>query len=158
VLPQLHGFLACSRGAGRPATHGAIGANSLDDTIIGPVNIQTPASDLWGKQVHQACARIPKTYLKRANKRGPRVLLLQVKNYEGDVEELGLVFVVEEEHLGVRKEFPLVPKGADQPVTEANKLLYVHLAARWHIVRVNGRAVSLFAHGLSQVNFPLFCL
>jgi hypothetical protein len=79
------------------------------------------------------------------------VTLLQVKNYEGDVEELGLVFVVEEEHLGVRTEFPLMPNGADQPVTEANKLLYVHLAARWHIVRVNGRAVSLFAHGLSQV-------
>jgi hypothetical protein len=33
---------------------------------VGPVNIQPSASDFWGKQIHQTCARIPKKYLKRA--------------------------------------------------------------------------------------------
>jgi hypothetical protein len=61
------------------------------------------------------------------------------------------VFVVDEEHLGVRTEYPLVHNGSEKPVTEGNKLLYVHLAAHWHISRVNGRAVSFFTNGLSQV-------
>jgi hypothetical protein len=34
---------------------------------VGPVNIQTLASDFWGKQIHQTWARIPKKDLKRAN-------------------------------------------------------------------------------------------
>jgi hypothetical protein len=34
---------------------------------VGPVNIQTSASNFLGKQIHQAWARISKKYLKRAN-------------------------------------------------------------------------------------------
>jgi hypothetical protein len=34
---------------------------------VGPVNIQTSASDVWGKQIHPAWDRIPRKYLKRAN-------------------------------------------------------------------------------------------
>jgi hypothetical protein len=34
---------------------------------VRPVNIQTSASELWDKQIHQRWARIPKKYLKCAN-------------------------------------------------------------------------------------------
>jgi hypothetical protein len=34
---------------------------------VGPVNIRTPASDVWGKQIRQTWACIPKKYAKRAN-------------------------------------------------------------------------------------------
>jgi hypothetical protein len=36
----------------------------LNRATVGPVNIQTSASDFWGKQIHQTWARIPKKYLK----------------------------------------------------------------------------------------------
>jgi hypothetical protein len=34
---------------------------------VGPVNIQTSASDFFGKEIYQTWARIHKKYLKRAN-------------------------------------------------------------------------------------------
>jgi hypothetical protein len=36
-------------------------------STAGPVNIQSPSSVFWGKQIHQTWSRIPKKYVKRAN-------------------------------------------------------------------------------------------
>lgn len=77
--------------------------------------------------------------------------LLQVKNYDGDVAGLCLDFTVEEEVLGERSTHELVPNGRDVPVTNDNKLLYVHLVADWHLSRKTGSTSVAFADGLSQV-------
>jgi hypothetical protein len=42
-------------------------AAHIEQNAVGPVNIQTAASEFWGKRIHQTCARIPKKCLKRAN-------------------------------------------------------------------------------------------
>jgi hypothetical protein len=42
-------------------------AFSTLDATGGPVNIQTSASDFWGKQIHQTWARVAKKYLNRVN-------------------------------------------------------------------------------------------
>ena len=65
--------------------------------------------------------------------------------------ELGLDFTVEEEAFGARRVTELLPGGADAPVTNANCLLYVHLAADWHLNGCLGAAASAFASGLHQV-------
>jgi ubiquitin-protein ligase E3 C len=73
-----------------------------------------------------------------------------LKRYAGDAADLGLDFTVEVEALGARSVHELRPRGADVPVTDANKLLYVHLVADWHL---NGRlaaASAAFAAGLHQ--------
>ena len=44
----------------------------------------------------------------------------------------------------------LVPGGADVAVTNANKLLYIHLVADWHLNGRLGAAAAAFAAGLAQ--------
>jgi hypothetical protein len=36
-------------------------------STVGPVNIQSPSSAFWDKQIHQIWSHIPKKYVKRAN-------------------------------------------------------------------------------------------
>lgn len=57
---------------------------------------------------------------------------------------------MEEEAFGARRSVELLPGGADTPVTNANRLLYVHLAADWHLNGRLGAAASAFAGGLHQ--------
>lgn len=71
--------------------------------------------------------------------------------YEGEAEDLGLSFAVEEEAFGRRIEHELLPGGADVAVTNANKLLYIHLVADWHLNGRLGDAAAAFAAGLAQV-------
>lgn len=59
--------------------------------------------------------------------------------------------MVEEEAFGRRTEHELLPGGADVAVTNANKLLYVHLVADWHLNGRLGDAAAAFAAGLAQV-------
>ncbi|CAL8465528.1 g5064 [Coccomyxa elongata] len=80
--------------------------------------------------------------------------LLHLKRYEGEAEDLCLSFVVEEEAFGRRTEHELLPGGADVAVTNANKLLYVHLVADWHLNGRLGDAAAAFAAGLAQVIAP----
>jgi hypothetical protein len=61
-----------------------------------------------------------------------------------------LTFCVEEDTFGARNAHELVPGGADAAVTNANKLLYVHLAADWHLNGRLGAAATAFAAGLHQ--------
>ncbi|KAK9903317.1 hypothetical protein WJX75_002686 [Coccomyxa subellipsoidea] len=80
--------------------------------------------------------------------------LLHLKRYAGEAEDLGLSFAVEEEAFGRRTEHELIPGGADVAVTNANKLLYVHLVADWHLNGRLGDAAAAFAAGLAQVIAP----
>ncbi|EIE23025.1 hypothetical protein COCSUDRAFT_15978, partial [Coccomyxa subellipsoidea C-169] len=76
--------------------------------------------------------------------------LLHLKRYEGEAEDLGLSFAAEEEAFGRRSVQELVPGGADVAVTNANKLLYIHLVADWHLNGRLGAAAAAFAAGLAQ--------
>ena len=74
--------------------------------------------------------------------------------YEGEAEDLGLTFSVEDDVFGKRHVHELCPGGDDMAVTSANKLLYVHLVADWHLNRRLGKPASSFAAGLHQADIP----
>lgn len=73
------------------------------------------------------------------------------RRYEGEAEDLGLTFSVEDDIFGRRQVHELCPGGDDVAVTSANKLLYVHLVADWHLNRRLGKPATSFASGLNQV-------
>jgi len=78
--------------------------------------------------------------------------LVSLKQYEGDCEDMGLDFTIEEETFGKREEIELVPGGGDLPVTNTNRLHYVALVADWHLNGgTRGAAAAAFARGLGQV-------
>ncbi len=64
---------------------------------------------------------------------------------------MGLTFSLEDDVLGQRSTHELCPGGDDMAVTSANKLLYVHLVADWHLNRRLGKPAAAFAAGLNQV-------
>lgn len=51
--------------------------------------------------------------------------LMFLKNYDGDAEDLCLTFTIANDDFGGNKEVPLIPRGADIPVTNSNKQRYV---------------------------------
>ena len=53
---------------------------------------------------------------------------------------------------GKRHVHELCPGGNEMAVTCANKLLYVHLVADWHLNRRLGKPASSFAAGLHQAD------
>lgn len=74
--------------------------------------------------------------------------------YAGDAADLSLDFTVESDAFGARICEDLVPNGSDIPVTNANKLLYCHLMADWHLRRRLGPAAAAFSRGLAQALPP----
>ncbi len=75
----------------------------------------------------------------------------QVKQYAGDVSELGLTFTAEYESFGQTVSQELLPGRGAEPVTNTTRLLYCHLLADWHVNGRLGRAADAFARGLAQV-------
>ena len=73
--------------------------------------------------------------------------------YEGEAEDLGLTFSVEDDNFGRRQVHELCQGGDDMAVTSSNKLLYVHLMADWHLNRRLGKPAASFAAGLNQVGY-----
>lgn len=71
--------------------------------------------------------------------------------YEGNVEDLGLVFSAEDDTFGKRTSIPLVPGGENIAVTNENRLQYVQLLADWHINGRLERSALAFASGMKQV-------
>ena len=71
--------------------------------------------------------------------------------YEGDVTDLCLDFSLEDDTFGARTAHSLIPNGAQVPVTNSNKLHYIHLAADWHLNGRLGASSAAFARGLAQV-------
>lgn len=65
---------------------------------------------------------------------------------------MGLTFSVEDDVFGQRSAHELCPGGDDMAVTSANKLLYVHLIADWHLNRRLGKPAAAFAAGLNQAS------
>ena len=86
--------------------------------------------------------------------------LQMVKRYEGNVEDLGLTFTVEEDFFGQTRHHELLPGWGDTAVTADNRLLYVHLLSDHHLNRRLGRSADAFARGLFHLipsgSFRLF--
>ena len=62
---------------------------------------------------------------------------MQVKYYEdSSVEDLGLTMTVAQDVFGDSREIELLPNGANVPVTNDNRLMYIILYANWLL---NGR-------------------
>ncbi|XP_059481924.1 ubiquitin-protein ligase E3B [Neocloeon triangulifer] len=61
--------------------------------------------------------------------------LTYIKHHQGDVSELDLNFSIDQDYLGKLETFELVPGGRATPVTNENKINYIHLMAhfRMHI-------------------------
>ena len=55
--------------------------------------------------------------------------LLSLKTYEGDVQDLGLDFTIAVSDLGENKIELLKPEGDEIPVTNENRIEYIHLVA-----------------------------
>ncbi len=72
--------------------------------------------------------------------------------YEGNTEDLGLVFSAEDETFGKRVAIPLVPGGDNIAVTNENKLQYVQLMAEWQLNGRLGGAAASFARGMKQAS------
>ncbi|KAL3693449.1 hypothetical protein R1sor_007100 [Riccia sorocarpa] len=77
--------------------------------------------------------------------------LLFLKHYDGDLSQLGLYFVIENNEYGEQMEIELLPGGKDIPVTNANKINYIHLVAN-HRLNVQIRQQSnYFLRGFQQL-------
>ncbi|GAB6029035.1 hypothetical protein CHUAL_004823 [Chamberlinius hualienensis] len=80
--------------------------------------------------------------------------LLSLKQYDGDVTDLGLDFTVVNEEMGETKVAELEPGGSKIPVTESNKIRYIHLMAHYKLNRQIKAQCDAFKQGLFNVVNP----
>ncbi|GJQ75479.1 hypothetical protein Trydic_g17567 [Trypoxylus dichotomus] len=77
-----------------------------------------------------------------------------VKHYKGDVSELDLTFSVDEDSLGKLITHELIPGGKAVPVTNENKINYIHLMAHFHMhVQIKDQT-SAFIRGFRSIINP----
>ncbi|XP_008557305.1 ubiquitin-protein ligase E3C [Microplitis demolitor] len=77
--------------------------------------------------------------------------LLYLKSYKGDVADLGLDFTVLSDELGERRVDELKPKGSQIPVTNANRIEYIHLMADYKLNKEIRPQCYAFKQGLANV-------
>ncbi|XP_074640383.1 ubiquitin-protein ligase E3C-like [Tubulanus polymorphus] len=77
--------------------------------------------------------------------------LLYLKNYAGDVAELEIDFTVASSILGETKVEELVPGGSDIPVTNINRIEYIHRVADYRLNRQIRAQSNAFRQGLADV-------
>ena len=85
--------------------------------------------------------------------------LLSLKNYTGNVEDLGLSFTVTDEiplEDGRSKavERDLVPSGSERTVTNENRLVYISYMARYRLQAQSAQQSNAFLRGLSSIIEP----
>jgi ubiquitin-protein ligase E3 C len=74
--------------------------------------------------------------------------------YEGDAAELSLDFTVADDFFGAVVTRELRPGGADMEVTDANKMLYVHLVADWRLNGCMRSVAGAVVRGMAAVVNP----
>lgn len=74
--------------------------------------------------------------------------LASLKDYPGDVSELGLTFSLTDNVLGRTEEVDLIPKGRDVAVTASNASLFVHRVADFKLNAQLRAPVAAFLKGL----------
>lgn len=77
--------------------------------------------------------------------------LLYLKTYDGDVSDLGLDFTVMNSEFGENEVVELKPGGANIPVTESNRITYIHLMADYKLNRQIKAQCQAFKEGLANV-------
>ncbi|XP_051152386.1 E3 ubiquitin-protein ligase UPL7 [Andrographis paniculata] len=80
--------------------------------------------------------------------------LMYVKHYDGDASDLCLDFTITEESLGKRLVIELKPGGRNIPVTNENKLQYVHAMADYKLNRQILAFSNAFYRGLTDLISP----
>ena len=87
--------------------------------------------------------------------------LVQLKNFDGDVSEWGLNFTVDNylahkgEVLGTQT-VPLMRNGADVPVTNDNRFLFISAVARYRLGQHGQQQTEWFLRGLHSIISPLW--
>lgn len=77
---------------------------------------------------------------------------MTIKYYEdSQVEDLGLTMTAAQEAFGVSKEIELIPNGANVPVTNENRLMYVMLYATFLLQGRMREQISYFVRGMRTV-------
>ncbi len=61
--------------------------------------------------------------------------LLYLKTYDGDVQDLGLDFTIVSEEIGQAQVEEMKPGGSTIPVTNENRIEYIHLVADFKLNR-----------------------
>ncbi|XP_075215548.1 ubiquitin-protein ligase E3C [Lycorma delicatula] len=77
--------------------------------------------------------------------------LLYLKNYEGNVADLGLDFTVVSDELGETNVEELKPNGNNIPVTSSNRIEYIHLVADYKLNRQIHSQCLAFKNGVANV-------
>ncbi|KAG0632524.1 hypothetical protein M758_1G333800 [Ceratodon purpureus] len=80
--------------------------------------------------------------------------LVYLKHHEGDARDLALDFTVTEELFGKHTTVELQSGGADIPVTNENKLQYVHAMADYKLNRQMKPLITAFATGMADIIDP----
>ncbi|KNC97962.1 uncharacterized protein SPPG_06951 [Spizellomyces punctatus DAOM BR117] len=80
--------------------------------------------------------------------------LLFLKNYQGDVRDLGLTFSVDDTEFGAQKTIELIPNGSTIPVTNTNRIKYIYLMAHWKLNTRIERQCKAFFGGLVDLIDP----
>ncbi|XP_001607965.1 ubiquitin-protein ligase E3C [Nasonia vitripennis] len=77
--------------------------------------------------------------------------LLYLKSYKGDVTDLGLDFTILSDELGERRVDELKPGGANIPVTNHNRIEYIHLMADYKLNKQIRAQCNAFKQGIGNV-------
>ncbi|UXI17889.1 transmembrane protein 147-like [Sarcoptes scabiei] len=77
--------------------------------------------------------------------------LISLKNYSGDVSELGLDFTVVQSDFGTNQIEELKPNGSNIPVTNQNRIEYIHLMADYKLNKQIRMQCSAFKQGFYNV-------
>ncbi|KAG6553003.1 hypothetical protein Mapa_005340 [Marchantia paleacea] len=77
--------------------------------------------------------------------------LLFLKHYSGDLSQLGLFFVIENNEYGEQMEIELLKDGKDMPVSNKNKINYIHLVANHRLNTQIRQQSSYFLRGFQQL-------
>lgn len=77
--------------------------------------------------------------------------LLYLRDYQGDVQDLGLDFTLVNNDLGETRVIELKPNGANIPVTNYNRLEYIHRLADLKLNTQIKKQCAAFRHGIHSV-------
>ena len=77
--------------------------------------------------------------------------LLYLKTYEGDVQDLELDFTINVDDFGQNKVVLLKPDGDEIPVTNENRIEYIHLVADFKLNKQIKQQCNAFRNGLADV-------
>ncbi|KAE9287084.1 E3 ubiquitin-protein ligase [Phytophthora fragariae] len=77
--------------------------------------------------------------------------LMHLKHYEGNVEDLALTFSVSEMEFGEVVTRNLVPDGANIPVTNDNRIRYIHLMANYKLNVLSSMESAAFLKGFRDL-------